>query len=558
MVNMNTLGLDEGLEVERHRREEEDAKRRAAQAGLPYLNLVSVRVPTELRALGLVSEERARAARVAPVQVVGNKLIVAVFNPHDTKAKDVLAELGRRFETHEVVASLSGLEHAWSHYGYVKEGRTAEISGSVVLDEKNLRMIKDSVKTLAGLAEVARSGMGGSTTEVLEVILGGAIALGASDVHIEAVLGGAVLRFRIDGILHTLPADIPTHLLQAITMRIKLLAGLRLNVKTEAQDGRFTIDLAEKDIEIRVSIIPSEYGESVVLRVLDPEMTRVSLEALGFRPDDLEIVRKVIKQPNGLILNTGPTGSGKTTTLYAFLRAVAKPEVKVVTIEDPIEYHLPGISQTQVGTSGRKQYTFASGLRSVLRQDPDVILVGEIRDTETASVAMNAALTGHLVFSTLHTNDAPGAVPRLYDLKIKPQIIGPALALVIAQRLIRRLCAECKKKRPLTADEKRLIKKALAGLPERAGGYEISNVFEPVGCEACGGFGYKGRVGIFELFAVDKILEALIYQNPTEMELKKLARSRGMVTIMEDGTLKALAGVTSLEEVWRAAGRPES
>jgi len=275
---------------------------------------------------------------------------------------------------------------------------------------------------------------------------------------------------------------------------------------------------------------------------------------LGWRKDDLEIIKKEVSKPNGLILNTGPTGSGKTTTLYAFLRKKVKPEIKIITIEDPIEYHIEGISQSQVNRT--TDYTFANGLRSILRQDPDVILIGEIRDEETAKIALNASLTGHMVFSTLHTNHAVGAIPRLLDLGSQPNILGPAISVIIAQRLVRKLCDNCKTKVKLNDETKGKINKFLDSLTKRVDTEEYKNfeVYESKGCEKCNGTGYKGRTSIFELFTITDSIEEEIYKNPTEIELKNLAKKQGMVFTQEDGILKTLKGITSFEEVERLTG----
>lgn len=554
MAILNPKSLAEKLRVQRTQAEEKDAERRAARLGLPYLNLISVKVPTEIKAMRLVPEAEARAAELVPLQLVRKKLVVAVFSPERLEARQILDRLrGDGHEVQAAVVSRSGLEHVFSYYKYVGD-KVAEISGTVNIDEKRLENIREKVRRLDDLTALIGAFESPFISQVLEIILGGAIALHASDIHLEPTKSAGGFRVRIDGLLHTVYDTFQLHLYKMVVSRIKLLSNLKLNVVDEPQDGRFTITLKEYDIEIRTSIIPSEYGETAVLRILDPTAFAVSLEELGWRDDDLQIARAEIGKPNGLILNTGPTGSGKTTTLYAFLRSVFKPEIKIITIEDPIEYHLAGISQTQVDQAAG--YTFGSGLRSILRQDPDVVLVGEIRDNETADIALNAALTGHLVFSTLHTNDSIGAVPRFLDLGVKPQVLGPALSLVIAQRLVRRLCGECKKARTLTDDERNKFEAFVAGLPARVDkeNYREPRVYDPAGCAACGHLGYKGRLSIFELFVKSEAIEELIYKNPTEMELFGAARKEGMVTMQEDGVLKVLAGMTSFAEVERLTG----
>ncbi|MEK7076934.1 MAG: GspE/PulE family protein [Patescibacteria group bacterium] len=545
--------LDARFREAKRKTEEADAKRRAEKLGYEYLDLVSVKVPTELKAMEIVLEATARAARLAPLQLLRKKLVVAAFDPHEAETARVLEDLKKKYEVRVVVVSLTGLEHAWSHYMYIQVAGK-EISGRVEIDEKRLQEVQKHISNFDSFAEILRL-LSSKTTETLEAVLGGALRLRASDIHLEPTEHDGVIRLRIDGILHAVFSEVDTRTYKSLITRVKLLSNLKLNVTREPQDGRFTIGLHGANVEIRTSLIPSEYGETAVLRVLDPSALKINLEELGWREDDLKIIEEVLARPNGLLLNTGPTGSGKTTTLYAFLKKVYSPEIKIITIEDPIEYHLQGISQTQVSRDAN--YTFASGLRSILRQDPDVILVGEIRDKETAEIALNAALTGHLVFSTLHTNDAIGAIPRLFDLGVKHQVLGPALSLVIAQRLLRRLCKECRKPASISDDIKGKVSRFLDTLPKRVSRakYQSPAIFEPGACEACGNLGYKGRTSIFELFLVTDAIEELIYTQPTETEIKKKAREAGMVLMQEDGILKVLAGETSFAEVERLTGK---
>jgi type II secretory ATPase GspE/PulE/Tfp pilus assembly ATPase PilB-like protein len=429
-----------------------------------------------------------------------------------------------------------------------------EISGSVNIDPKHLELLIAKIKTIADLTKEIETHTSEYTSQMLEIILAGGLTLKASDIHLEAGEKKSVFRLRIDGILHNAYDNFQEHAYHSIITRVKLLSGLKLNVHSEAQDGRFSIRTTGKNIEVRTSVIPSEYGETVVLRLLDPSSLKSNLEELGWRPDLLAIAEHEISQPNGLILNTGPTGSGKTTTLYAFLAHVRNSEIKIITVEDPIEYHLDGISQTQVDEEA--DYTFANGLRSILRQDPDVVLVGEIRDKDTAETALNAALTGHLVFSTLHTNDSIGAIPRLLNLGAQAQILAPGLRLIIAQRLVRVLCSECKKAVGLSPQEKEIIQTFLASLPAGVNKKEYENfqVFTPVGCPACQSIGYKGRTSIFELFTITEPIQRLIYNNPADFDLRDAARKQGLVFLQEDGMLKVLKGITSIEEVEEVTG----
>ncbi len=544
--------VEEALQKQRREAEENDARRRAAERGFPYLDLISAKAPTEIQAMTLVPENEAREALLAPLQISRKKLRVAVFDPELPKTKELLEKLKGAHEISANVSSMTSLAHAWSYYRYVVPEK--EITGKVDINETTLNELKEKIKSLENLNAELAGFSSPYLSQVLEIILSGAIALGASDIHLEPTEEHGTLRLRIDGLLHTAYDKFNLMMYRSIVTRIKLLSSLKLNVSNEPQDGRFTIGLSDRDIEIRTSIIPSDYGETVVLRLLDPKALKVNLEELGWRPDDLQIAYDEIKKPNGLILNTGPTGSGKTTTLYAFLRKVFKPEMKIITVEDPIEYHLPGISQTQVDASAG--YTFASGLRSILRQDPNVILVGEIRDKETADIALNASLTGHLVFSTLHTNDAVGAIPRLVDLGVPTNILGPSLSLIIAQRLVRVLCDACRAEIKPDETLKNKIQSFLNNIPERVdrSPYADYKIYESRGCDRCGHIGYRGRTSIFELFTVDESVEEAIYKNPTEMELKKLAKESGMVTMQEDGVLKVLRGVTSFSEVERLTG----
>ncbi|MEK7537058.1 MAG: GspE/PulE family protein [Patescibacteria group bacterium] len=400
-------------------------------------------------------------------------------------------------------------------------------------------------KELENLSNLKNRILKTATTETVELLFGGAISNGASDIHFEPEEKSIRLRFRIDGALEDI-MDLNKAGYPAILNRIKLMAGLKINIHDSPQDGRFTVKKESGDIEARISVLPGAYDESIVIRLLDPQTLRKNLEELGMRDELLEEVKKQLKKTTGSILTTGPTGSGKTTTLYAFVNFVNKPGIKIVTIEDPIEYLIKGISQTQVEPD--KGYSFANGLRSIVRQDPDVILVGEIRDSETTEIVMHAALTGHLVFSTLHTNDAAGTIPRLIDMGTKSQVIAPAINLIMAQRLVRKLCQECKKKIRASPEETKKINDALG-----RGSNEIE-IFKKEGCEKCNFTGYKGRIGVFEAFTVDDELEKLILKSPAVSEIRDLLRRRGMITMLQDSYLKILDGITDFEEAKRILG----
>ncbi len=435
----------------------------------------------------------------------------------------------------------------------------AEITKKIAIKEAKTKQCQKSINNIPSFEQEIKKHLGKDTTELLETMLLGGIVLSASDIHLEPKEENIRVRIRLDGMLHDVMV-ISSEAYHALLSRIKLLAGLKLNIHDKPQDGSYSIYLEsnkkeeEKEIEIRTSALPSNYGESVVMRILNPENLK-SMEDLGLRKDLLELFKKEIKRPNGKVIVTGPTGSGKTTTLYAFLQHLQKPEIKIITIEDPIEYHLKGISQTQV--DAKKGYDFANGLRSIVRQDPDVILVGEIRDAETAEISLQAALTGHLVFSTLHTNDAAGTIPRLISLGAKPVNIGPAINMVVAQRLVRRICQDCVKFIPVKKDLLKKIKDAVKQLPGHIECPEVETpllVPKPEGCQECNFTGYKGRIGIFETFLISDQMESMILQNPSIPEIRKLALKGGMTTMYQDGIIRVLNKTTTMEEVERVAG----
>ncbi|MCX6760770.1 MAG: GspE/PulE family protein [Candidatus Nealsonbacteria bacterium] len=413
--------------------------------------------------------------------------------------------------------------------------------------------IKKKIKTVLDFKEEVDRFSTKSISGLSEIIMGGGISLDVSDVHIETEKKRVRIRARRDGILQDV-TTIDEKIYQGLLSRIKLLSGLKINISNRPQDGRFSVFYGEQTVEVRVSTLPSEYGESIVLRLLNPK-NLISLDALGLRKDLLALLKKEIEKPNGMIIVTGPTGSGKTTTLYAFLKQLQGPGIKIITIEDPIEYHLDGISQTQV--SPLKGYTFASGLRSIVRQDPDVILVGEIRDLETAEIALQSALTGHLVFSTLHTNDAAGTVARLVSLGSSPANIGPAVNLAVAQRLVRKICSDCRELKEVSPEDLRKIKNGLSNLSKNV---EIPKIDENLkipkakGCKYCNNTGFRGRIGIFEAFLIDDEIENFIVKNPSIADLKEKAVKKGLVTMYQDGLIKVLEGMTTIEELERIAG----
>ncbi|MDO8589905.1 MAG: GspE/PulE family protein [bacterium] len=549
--------FDEDKQEERvrtlHKKEEEElASTLSARHGVPYLDLSTH--PINIDALRIIKEVDARAADIAVFNVTDKKIDVAVLSPDKEKTAEAVEDLKRRGYIPEIfMVSHQSLEKVWERYkdlsySFETKSGALDISNEELLEmTRKVTSLADVKKLIEGVISMKRAYR---ISKILEIILAGAISLKASDIHLEPEEKDLRLRYRLDGVLTDI-LHFDSETFELLLSRIKLISELRLNVKEKAQDGRFSIKLADSEIEVRTSLLPGPYGESVVLRVLNPNAIAVELEALGIHPRLLEILKKEIRKPNGMILTTGPTGSGKTTTLYAFLKKIYTPDIKVVTIENPIEYHIQGIVQTQA--EAEKGYTFAEGLRSALRQDPDVIMVGEIRDNETATVAVNAALTGHLVLSTLHTNNAAGAFPRLLDLGVNSKVISSAINVSIAQRLVRKLCQACKKEIPLENANKETVDKALANIPDLTylDGVQREHIWTAVGCPECSGLGYKGRIGVYEAILVDSEIEKAVITNPSERDIREAAKNQKLLTLVEDGIIKALMGVTTLEELDR-------
>ncbi|MDO8575462.1 MAG: type II/IV secretion system protein [bacterium] len=534
-----------------HQKEEEEiAKIIASRHGLEYIDLGGV--PIETDALKLIDETDSRASKVIAFAIIDKKLKLAVRNPDDEKTLMILNSLNSSGYTPAIyVASTTSIEKGWDTYKDLSRTRETT-AGSIDIEHDEIMSIINSHPKIedikAVISNILANRKGYKISRVLEHILAGALTNDASDIHIEPEEEYVRVRYRLDGVLVDL-LDIDPSTYTLLLSRIKLLSGMKLNVKKESQDGRFSIKLTDTEIEVRASILPGAYNESIVLRLLNPKSISVPLEELGIPKKLLSIILKQIDRPNGMVLTTGPTGSGKTTTLYAFLKKVHNPGIKIITIEDPIEYHLPGIVQTQVNDKG---YTFLEGLRSALRQDPDIIMVGEIRDSETAEIAINSSLTGHLVFSTLHTNDASGSFPRLIDLGINPHVISSAINVALAQRLLRCLCKACKKEVPLEGERKVKVEKVLNEIVDKT---EIpedrSKIWEAVGCKECNNTGYKGRIGIYEGILVDEEVNKAVESSMGAVEIRRSANHQGILKLAEDGILKALSGITTIEELER-------
>ncbi len=539
------------LEELRNKEEEEFVSAAAANRGLKYFNLMQVSIDPD--ALEVIPEAAARAAQAVCFDAVDKQINVGVLNPDDKKTEALLKELATKgFIVTVFLVSARSLAHAFEKYKEIVH-TTSEKAGTFDISGEEITSLLEQVTSIEAIknhvTEVLTQKQHAQTTKIVEVILAGALATNTSDIHLEPEQEEVRLRYRLDGVLNDiLRINFDTY--HYILSRIKLISGLKLNVKTEAQDGRFSIHAKNSDIEVRTSILPGAYGESIVLRILNPNAIAVSMDELGLEPHLRELLDREIARPNGMILTTGPTGSGKTTTLYAFLKKVHTPEIKIITIEDPVEYHLPGIVQTQV--NAEKGYTFNSGLRAALRQDPDVIMVGEIRDGETAEIAVNAAVTGHLVFSTLHTNTAAGTFPRLLSLGVNPKVISSSLSVSIAQRLARKLCEHCKKEVTPDSKTKTLIDRIMDAVPIAE--YKTlprKSIWVSGGCDKCNMTGYKGRIGIFEAILINKKIEQAVLENPSERDIQEAARDQGLLTLEQDGIIKVLRGITSLDELRR-------
>jgi type IV pilus assembly protein PilB len=503
----------------------------AAQAHMDWVDLAAKVIPPDV--IKQIRAEDARRFRVIPVGYGESGLIVAVSDPLDIDTIDSLSFLLQR-EIELVCASPEKIRQALiKYYG------TADEASDILAQQ-----IGHDVDF--GLEIVEGGDIGGADEadtpiiRMVSMLLIEAHRLGASDVHLEPLDKKFRVRFRIDGVLQEMQAP-PKRLQSAIVSRLKIMTGsMSIAEKRLPQDGRIQVKIARKPIDLRVSTIPTNHGESVVMRVLDKSSLMLGLPELGFFSDDQETFERLLRLPDGILLVTGPTGSGKTSTLYSCLNYINKPDRKIITVEEPIEYQMNGINQVQVNAD--VGMTFPVALRSILRQAPNVIMIGEIRDLETATIATNASLTGHLVFSTLHTNDAPSAVARLVDIGVQPFLVASSVRAIMAQRLVRRLCSNCKQPGELSETD-------LRALNLEPGQLADAQVMTPVGCEECRQTGYKGRMGIFEIFVIDDNVRHMINNRRSTLMLRQRARELGMRTLREDGVRKVLAGMTSAEEV---------
>lgn len=555
----NKQGNDINTEVAEEEVSAEDQKVSSQNNSVQKEDIIWRDLEIDENILELISVDSLSKFRFIPFEMTEEFIKVAVVDQSDINTQNALRFFSRKtkkrleiypidindfdFLLSKIKNKFLGIENALDVYEQ-KEEESANKSGVKLRERRdNVKILKDA-----------------PISQMVESIIENAIDSGVSDIHIEAMARNVRVRYRIDGNLKTV-ITLPKKIASALVSRVKILSNLKIDEKRKPQDGRFRIEDLGKTIDFRVSSFPTAYGEKVVMRILDTDAGLMKLGKLGIQGRDKEVIEKMIKEPYGIVLITGPTGSGKSTTLYSMLRIVNKEEVNIITLEDPIEYVLDGINQSQVRPE--IGYTFASGLRSVLRQDPDIIMVGEIRDEETAELAIHASLTGHLVLSTLHTNSAAGAIPRLIDMEVQPFLLASSLKLVMAQRLVRSICQDCKvpvEDLPINIQED--IKKDLQSvdveiLKSRGVEIDINNpdskiiIYKGVGCPKCQGSGMKGRMGIFETIEVTKGFSRLINKGSLGSDLEKEARKDGFTTMKEDGLIKVLTGLTTLEEVRR-------
>lgn len=537
----NNRSLSDELIASKVIEEAEFKKLEAYIIGIPFVNLKKEKIKRDV--LSIIPEQIARTHNIVAFGKDGKNLMVAMLDPDDLQAIDFIKKKSQ-MEILPCLASKDGIEYALEQY---KKNLQAEV-GEIIKESANITNKEDLQKMAEDLPVI----------KILDTLLKHAIMEGASDVHIEPDEEDVVIRYRVDGILSD-AMSLPRQVLAGIIARVKVLSNLKLDEHRLPQDGRFKVNFLDKKISVRVSVIPVFDGEKAVLRILSESSKGLTLERLGMSGNSLEIVHRNIKKPSGMILSTGPTGSGKTTSLYTILDILNTPQVNISTIEDPIEYQMPRINQTQ--TNSKIGLDFASGLRSILRQDPDIMMVGEIRDNETAEIAIHASMTGHLVFSTLHTNSAVGSLPRLIDMGIEPFLIASSVNVVIAQRLVRRVCSQCSTSSRFNKDALRLLSKNAnsekinailrkEGFLRSGKSWEEAEIRKAGECDKCKD-GYQGRAGIFEIMEISDSIRDLIEKKESEDRILSQARKEGMITMLEDGIIKIVKGITTMEEVLR-------
>jgi type IV pilus assembly protein PilB len=542
-----TTEVDEyKLSMESRRLEEKQTAMLAESMKMPFINLYGF--PIGPKALEKIPEEVAKEAEMIPFFYDEIEIRLGTIDPKNPKQKEIIDGLRNQgLLVTMYLISKASFNGSMRYYADVHKKEEIRREDRVTVTEEMMGELSDQIDELKNIRDRMENF---PVTKIMDVIFSSAVKLKSSDVHFEPEEKEVRLRFRIDGVLQD-AMSVHHKVYKQLLSRLKLISHLKVNVANVPQDGRFSVDLPNGVLDIRVSILPSGYGESVVCRLLGVGAMSLDVKKLGFSEYNMNTVMKQLDKPYGMVLVTGPTGSGKTTTLYSFLNFMNKPDVKIITLEDPIEYRLVGIQQTQIDREAGLD--FASGLRSILRHDPDIVLVGEIRDLETAEIAINAAQTGHIVFSTLHTNDAAGVLPRLINMGLRQFVIAPALNAIIAQRLVRVLCNNCKQAYDPSAEDIALVEKVMGhDLMEKYIPREFK-LYKPSRCKECA-TGFKGRMGIHEVFEINSDMEKLIMRSATVAEIREAAIAQGMILMQQDGFIKAVNGQTTLDEVIRVAG----
>lgn len=529
---------------------EHQVQLQAFAAGLPYINLYGKPVPPS--SMELISEEDAKKFLLVCFLETTETVKLGTVDHTKEGLKEFIQAFGERQhrKIELFLISQASFDSVMKLYAQIPKIKP-HVAGVQITQEDLDRYKGDEYSDIRKLNDLlAKANM----SDIVTIVIAVAFQTRSSDIHIEAEEKDVKVRLRIDGILHDisiLPHDVWTKLIA----RVKLLSGLKINIADRPQDGRYTIFLRDDKVDVRVSTLPTSYGESVVMRLLRSSSAGLGFDQLGLSEYSYKQLKKEIDKPNGMVVTTGPTGSGKTTTLYAILNYLNSPELKIITLEDPVEYKLGGISQSQIDVE--KGYTFAGGLRAILRQDPDIVMVGEIRDLETAEIAINAALTGHLVLSTIHTNSAAGAIPRFLAMGAKGFLLAPALNAMIGQRLVRKLCQACKIEATLDTETLERVKKLLSSISPASGitvDLPAAKFYTSKGCNECHGIGYKGRLGIYEILPMTKEIEEIILsESVSEYKLQEVAVANGLITMAQDGLLRAVEGITSVEEVFSVA-----
>lgn len=531
--------------------EEKHVISQSKRIGLSYIDLS--RIPINLDLLELVSEENAKEGLLMPFYRTGKKIRLAVLDPENPKTQKVINDLRQKdYLVNLALTSQSSLKDAYKLYQSDLHKKSISIEN--IVDESELGTYEEEI---ANMEKLKNKILQTSSLEATNYLLVGSLKTGASDIHIEAGETNLTIRYRIDGILQKI-IEIKKAKGKEIVNQIKHLAHLKLNITEQPQDGRFYFLVNQDKIDVRVSTLPAFYGESIVLRILDSRKKQLKLSQLGFNERDMATVDKAIQSPNGIILCTGPTGSGKTTSLYTMLQMLNTSETKIITLEEPIEYNLPGVTQSQIRPE--INYNFADALKAVLRHDPNIIMLGEIRDLKSAEIATQAAMTGHLVLSTLHTNDAISSIPRLINMGLKPFMIAPSLRLIIAQRLVRKVCEKCHDKIPLEGSLREQIAKEIQTIKDVSGfTLELPDtIVQQNGCNFCSHTGYRGQIGIYEVMSVNKQIEKMILEKKSTGDIFTVMRKNGMLTLRENGLIKVIEGITTYDEIIRVTADIEN